>query len=242
MNSTALFRDYSKPALAATRTASTSASLEGGHSSLDDDGRQDIEKLPGKVTLASSSPPSPSSTSEERDTTSNNATSKATGTDGVTLIIKKNQGLTRLLQRHGELMTLLEGPYPQHPRASMLQTDRLVLIGGGIGITGLLAWAHAGHRNVKLAWSVKASAEALVREIETMALRDAVAEKEVVVGNRLDLDAMLHREACAGYARVGVVVCGPAAMCDDVRARVAGLGRAAPNDTRFELEVLAFSW
>jgi len=91
--------------------------------------------------------------------------------------------------------------------------------------------------------SVKSSAAALVRVIEAVALRDApLTDREVVVGERLDIEGILHREAGAGYASVGVVVCGPPAMCDDVRARVAGLGRAGMGGTRWELDVLAFSW
>lgn len=240
INSTALFREYSRSALAGKRTPSASASLEGGNSSpSDDNGHHDIEKLAGKVATTSSST-SPS-TSEQQNHPS--TPSSATGTDGVTLIIKKNSGLTRLLQSHARLMTLLDGPYPQHASTSILQTDRLVLIGGGIGITGLLAFTHAGHRNVKLAWSVKTSAAALVREVEAVPLRDAaLVDKEVVVGERLDIEAILQREARAGYASVGVVVCGPPAMCDDVRARVAGLGRAGASGTLWELDVLAFSW
>lgn len=240
VNSTALFREHAKEGRLDSKMNSTSASLERGHSSsLDDNSPQDIEKLPGKVTLTSSSPSSTSPEHEPRATAPHPSSSA-----GITLIIKKNQGLTRLLQRDGSLLTLVDGPYPQHASASLLQSDRLVLIGGGIGITGLVAWAHAGHRNVKLAWSVNSRAEALVHELQAVALRDvdAVLEKHIVVGQRLDIEGLLAREAAAGYARVGVVVCGPPAMCDNVRARVAGLGRAALNGTAFELEVHAFSW
>jgi len=239
VNSTAVFRDYSRPALAGKRTSSVTASLEGGHSSSssDDNGHPDIEKLPGKVATTSLAP------EQQAQPASPTTTSSHPGTDGVTLIIKKNQGLTRLLHSQARLPTLLDGPYPQHSSTSILQTDRLVLIGGGIGITGLLAFTRAGHRNAKLAWSVKSSAAALVRVIEAVALRDApLTDREVVVGERLDIEGILHREAGAGYASVGVVVCGPPAMCDDVRARVAGLGRAGMGGTRWELDVLAFSW
>ena len=67
-----------------------------------------------------------------------------------------------------------------------------------------------------------------------------VADKEVLVGQRLDVGALLREEAQAGYAKVGVVVCGPGGMCDDVRAGVVGLGRH--GKTVFELEVDSFSW
>jgi NAD(P)H-flavin reductase len=150
---------------------------------------------------------------------------------GVTLIIKKNSGLTRLLKKDSRMLTLLDGPYPQSPSSDILECDHVLLIAGGIGITGLLPWIHA-HPNIKLAWSVKSSAEALVSEMDT--------DKEVLVGERLNIEEALRAEAFVSYKKVGVVVCGPSAMCDDVRAKVAGLGRA--SKTVFELEVDAFSW
>jgi Ferric reductase like transmembrane component len=211
MNSTTLFRSY-KRAL-----APASASL--GHSSSDD-GR-DVEKSTGKVLEAS----------VVRDAAG------AVGTTGVTLIIKKNTGLTRLLKSHGRLLTLLDGPYPQNSSSEILKCDHVLLIGGGIGITGLIAWVHA-HPNVKLAWSVKSSAEALVKEMDIV-LKD-MADKEVVLGERLNIEALLRSEAQAGYGKVGVVVSGPGGMCDAVRAGVAGLRRG--GKTVFELEVDAYSW
>ena len=95
------------------------------------------------------------------------------------LIIKKNTGLTRLLKSHSRLLTMLDGPYPQNPSSEILKCGHVLLIGGGIGITGLIVWIHA-HPNVKLAWSGKSSAEALVHEMDIL-LRN-MAEKEVVIG------------------------------------------------------------
>lgn len=159
------------------------------------------------------------------------------GTTGVTLIIKKNLGLTRLLKSHGRLLTLLDGPYPQNPSSEILKCDHVLLIGGGIGITGLVHWIHA-HPNVKLAWSVGPRAEALVTEMGVV-LRN-VADKDILVGERFNIAKLLQSETQAGHAKVGVVVCGPGAMCDAVRAAVAGVGRG--SKTVFELEVDAFSW
>lgn len=45
-----------------------------------------------------------------------------------------------------------------------------------------------------------------------------------------------------GYKKVGVVPCGPAEMCDEVRALVAGLRRISGREKVFELHVDAFSW
>ena len=119
----------------------------------------------------------------------------------------------------------------------MLKCDRVLLIGGGIGITGLLAWAHA-HVNVKLAWSVKSTAQSLVQDLETALL--GIADKAVLIDERLDVDALLAQEIESGWKRIGVVVCGPAGLCDSVRLAVVRFGQR--EKAVFELEVDAFSW
>jgi predicted ferric reductase len=163
--------------------------------------------------------------------------SDPTTTAGVSFIIKKRTGLTKLLNTNARLLTILDGPYPHSANADALEADHLLLLGGGIGITGLLAWFSV-HPNIKLAWSVKASDQALVDEMST-ALAN-VADKQVLVGQRFAIRDLLQREIDIGYERVGVVVCGPAEMCDEARAVVAGLGRG--SRTVFELHVDAFSW
>ena len=110
----------------------------------------------------------------------------------------------------------------------------MLLIGGGIGITGLLPWIN-NHLNTKLYWSVKDSAEGLVHSLDA-ALGNV--EKDVRIGRRLDFDSLLREES--GWAKIGVLVCGPAGMCDDVRAAVATAGRTAQSV--YELEVEAYSW
>ncbi|KAF2434293.1 hypothetical protein EJ08DRAFT_668513 [Tothia fuscella] len=160
-----------------------------------------------------------------------------TTTAGVTLYVRKSSGLTRHLQKHESLLTLLDGPYRNNRPEAVLSCDRLVLIGGGIGITGLLAFFQA-HVNVKLAWSVKATDQAIVTDLSNVL--DVVADKEIRVGERLDVGALLGREAASGYEKVGVVVCWPGGLSDEVRAVVSILGRH--EKTIFELEVDAYSW
>ena len=210
VNSTSLFRNY--------RSSLTPENSSIGQSSNDIDRE---EKSAGQEVQAVSM--------------TGNAQSSSTA--GVTLIIKKNTGLTRLLKSNRSLLTLLDGPYPQNHTGEILKCDHILLIGGGIGIMGLIAWTRA-HPNCKLAWSVKSSAPALVEEMSVV-LSD-LADKEVVVGKRLNIEEILRLESESGYAKVGVVVCGPGAMCDEVRAKVSGLGRN--NGTVFKLEVDAFSW
>jgi hypothetical protein len=62
--------------------------------------------------------------------------SEAYTNSGLTLFVRKNAGMTGFLKAHEGLLTLLEGPYPTNPTKAVLQSDRLLLIGGGIGITG----------------------------------------------------------------------------------------------------------
>ncbi|KAK9775139.1 putative FAD-binding FR-type domain-containing protein [Seiridium cardinale] len=162
---------------------------------------------------------------------------QALGTDGITIYIKKSTGMTSFLQNRKGLPVLIDGPYRGNSSEGVLKCDRVLLIGGGIGITGLLTWAHA-HVNVKLAWSVKQTAEPVVRDLATAL--DNIADKEVLFGERLDIDALLSKEVHAGWKRVGVVVCGPAGLCDSVRAAVVRFGRQ--EKTVFELEVDSFSW
>lgn len=89
-----------------------------------------------------------------------------------------------------------------------------------------------------MAWSVKESARCLVEDLEG-ALSN-VADKEVRVGSRLDVEMLLEEEVKAGWERIGVVVCGPGGLCDDVRAAVVAAGKL--GKTKPELEVEAYSW
>jgi hypothetical protein len=43
-----------------------------------------------------------------------------------------------------------------------------------------------------------------------------VADKQVLVGQRLYIKELLRRDMVIGYSKLSVVVCGPAGMCDEV--------------------------
>ncbi|KAH7036005.1 uncharacterized protein B0I36DRAFT_421557 [Microdochium trichocladiopsis] len=167
---------------------------------------------------------------------------KTTSNNGITFFVKKGKGITKYLGARSPLMTLLDGPYANNHRAvsTMLRCDRVLLISGGIGITGVLPWLHTGHANVRLCWSVKESAKCLVN---ATGLGSAVDGKEidVRVGGRFDVRQILEQEVEAGWGRIGVVVSGPGSLCDDVRAAVAAAARHSTK-TVFELEVDAYSW
>lgn len=166
------------------------------------------------------------------------ATILVNSTAGITFFVKKSTGMTKLLRKHDNILTLLDGPYQNNSTKSALQCDRLLLIGGGIGISGLLPWLNM-HPNAKLCWSMKKSAECLATQGLDVVL-SGVAESDVKVGQRLDIEELLSEEVGRGWEKIGVVVCGPGGLCDDVRAAVGEFGRR--GRTIFELEVDAYSW
>ncbi|KAF2475226.1 ferric reductase transmembrane component 4 [Lindgomyces ingoldianus] len=158
-------------------------------------------------------------------------------TAGVSLYVRKSAGLTKALATNSSLFTLLDGPYQNSSLSAILKTDRLVLIAGGIGITAVLPFI-ARHRNVKLHWSVASNSDGLVKDMD--AVLKTVKERDIRIGSRLNLASLLDDEEIAGWARVGVVVCGPGGLCDDVRKLVCHKGQA--GKTVWELDVEAFSW
>lgn len=109
---------------------------------------------------------------------------------GISLFIRKYDGITRLLRRQTVLPVLLDGPYRGTPTHAVLRCDRVLLIGGGIGVTGLLGWAGA-HLNVKLAWSAREAAGTPILQ-EIVAILDCVTDKVVRLGGRLDPEALLE--------------------------------------------------
>lgn len=224
---------------------SSSPATPGGASN--DDGKlerqesEDIEKDTAKT-------PTPTTTARVV-TTGPHRTDRTIA--GITLFIRKSHGMTKSLlptlpttttnDNSGGLLTLLDGPYPNNKTSSILACDRVLLVAGGIGITGVLPWVDAARSRVKLAWGLKeGAARCLVPALEGVLGRLADEDKEVSVGKRLDVEGLLAQEIWAGWRRIGVVACGPGGLCDDVRAAVVAAGRK--HRTVFVLEVDAYSW
>lgn len=156
---------------------------------------------------------------------------------GLTLYVRKATGLTNYLQANDSLLTFVGGPYINNSSTAVLQCDGILLICGGIGITGLPPFAH-NHWNVKLAWSLKEPSRCLYEDLKPSLL--GVNDKEIVIGQRLNIEKLVAEEAASGWERVGVVGCDPVSMCDDVRAAV--IRAAKSSKTEFELEIEPYSW
>lgn len=159
-------------------------------------------------------------------------------TRGITFYVKAHSGLTRTLyalaSKGSPTTALLEGPYGH---SSIPTCDRLIMIAGGVGITATLPFLGT-HHNAKLYWSVRDHMRPLVSDIEGSKVL-AGGEKEVVVGGRFNLREVIEIEAAQGGEVLGVVVCGPSGMCDEVRRIVVCLGR---RGKKVDLKVEAFSW
>jgi hypothetical protein len=162
----------------------------------------------------------------------------ARSTSGLTFFVKKGEGFTKKLHAQTDLLTLVEGPYPNNSSGQVLLCDRLLLIAGGIGITAVVSFI-ANHQNVKLSWSVRENAHCLVSEID--GLLSTLVDKDVRIGSRLDVVSLLAQEVRAGWQKVGVVISGPPSFCDDAKAAVIEQARISKT-TQFELEVEAYSW
>lgn len=214
------------------------------------DGVQVCESDEGQKTAkqihASSESSSSSDASKPKDAVGekNQATQPSTAlkggsvsTAGITLFVRKSKGTTRSLSAQDNLLVLLDGPYHNNHHKSTLRCDRLLLIGGGIGISGLLPWLNV-HPNVKLCWTVKALSGCLAESMEK--ILQNVAEKDIGIGRRLNIPELLRNEVACGWEKIGVVVCGPNGLCDDARAAVIEAAKRGPSV--FEMEVDAYSW
>jgi predicted ferric reductase len=140
----------------------------------------------------------------------------------MTFFVRKGIGFTNVLQAQNNPLTLVEGPYPNISSEQVLRCDRLLLISGGIGITALVPFV-ANHWNIKLCWSVKQSAGCLFDVLEEVVAR--VNDKDIRIGRRLDIAALVIDEAEAGWKKLGVVESGPPQLFDDARALVTAIAK-----------------
>lgn len=142
---------------------------------------------------------------------------------GMALYIRKSRDFTSLITDCNRLLALVDGPYAGVATGSTLGCDRVLFIGGGIGITGLLAWLQH-HRNTKLVYSAKNSDQSVVDSL-VHALEFA-QEKEIVLGRKVAIPVLLQEDASIGWRKNVVVVCGPAGMCDEARVAIAKIAMA----------------
>jgi hypothetical protein len=65
-------------------------------------------------------------------------------------------------------------------------------------------------------------------------------ESNILVNQRLNITEIINSEVRNGWTDIGIVVCGPGSLCDDVRREAVRI--AGDSSVKIELDVDAFSW
>lgn len=162
---------------------------------------------------------------------------------GVTSILGARAGSSST-----RVKVLIDGSYHSNAHQQLHGCAALLCIGGGIGITALLPLLQSFRGEATcshLFWGTRKRdlIDGLAPEIAS--LTAAGVEVETTVGKRLDLDAILRKEmvwAGSEQGKLGIVVCGPASMADDVREKVARFSKETLTRRPFVFVDEAFSW
>lgn len=140
---------------------------------------------------------------------------------------------------------LLDGSYHSNVTAGLSDCVSLICIAGGVGVTGVLPVLRSFHvpQRAQLIWSVRKQGlvEGMAPEMSQLPKSIGVS---IFVGKRMDIAAVLS-EGLVGESEkgpVGIVVCGPPGMADEVRARISELGRSRACRKSFVFVDEAFSW
>lgn len=166
-----------------------------------------------------------------------------------TLLLRPQSGTTlKLLQRaqsRGGSLSVpvwVEASYHAQSTNALAHCSTLLCIAGGVGITATLPILRSYAGPVaRLYWGVKHDDIVTAVAPEMLALEGRV-KTEIKVGDRWDVDAVVRDEVLNSAARgdVGVLVCGPPGMADDVRRAV---GQVAGRSKRGVVLIdEAFSW
>lgn len=139
----------------------------------------------------------------------------------------------------------LDGSYHSNVTAVLSNCTSLICIAGRVGVTDVLPVLrsfHVPHR-ARLIWGVRKQGpvEGIAPEMSQLSKNISVS---VFVGKPMHI-AQILSEGLAGEGEkgpVGIVVCGPPGMADEVRARISELGRSGACRRSFEFVDEAFSW
>jgi hypothetical protein len=166
------------------------------------------------------------------------------------LLCRPRDGATRRLlqtvRAQGGSLRLpiwLESSYHSQSLAALHHCSSLIVIAGGVGVTAVLPLLQ-GHTwpDAKLYWGVKHSdiIRALGTEIEMVTAKGVTVQ--TFVGERMNVGDVLREDVMQGgmAGHLGVVVCGPSEMADEVRVALGSFG--ARSKRGIVLVDEAFSW
>jgi hypothetical protein len=171
-----------------------------------------------------------------------------------TLLLRTMDGFTKVLttrllasaSRRITIPVIVESSYHANPAIRNLShCSSLLCIAGGVGITAVLPLLK-GFTGVhsRLEWGVRSDSlvRALEPELTALARGAGATVVNTSIGQRLKIVDIVREELEkeSDKGDLGIVVCGPNSMADDVRAVVAELGPKAKRGIVFVDE--AFSW
>ncbi|GKT73908.1 ferric-chelate reductase [Colletotrichum tofieldiae] len=140
---------------------------------------------------------------------------------------------------------LVEGSYHSNATAKLAHCTSLLCIAGGVGVTAVLPIVRSfeAPRRSRLVWGVRHENLVTALAPETAQLPNHV-DFSIKVGERINIDAVLREELARDGEKgpVGIVVCGPPSMTDEVRSRISELGRTGGAKKAFVFVDEAFSW
>lgn len=193
----------------------------------------------------------------EVDSPSTPASTVATRPSGktrVTIAVRVRSSMTaRLAARVSaaggpiRIPVFLEGSYHSSAGSQLSRCTRILCIAGGVGLSAVLPILRQhGNRPARLCWGIRNDSLRSVFRDEMSGL-SATVDAETHVGSRMDVCSILREELtapCGSEDRgpIGVVVCGPPGMADDVRNTICTLGRSATVRGGLVLMDETFGW
>lgn len=179
---------------------------------------------------------------DKRQSVSKSTTFIARSLTGVTARLAARVALSASPLR---IPVLLDGSYHSNVVAGLSDCASLICIAGGVGVTGVLPVLRSFHvpERARLIWGVRKRGlvEGMAPEMSKLSKNISVS---VFVEERMDIAAVLGEELAGegGKGPVGIMVCGPPGMADEVRERISELGRSGACRKSFVFVDEAFGW
>ncbi|KAK0741483.1 ferric reductase like transmembrane component-domain-containing protein [Schizothecium vesticola] len=167
-----------------------------------------------------------------------------------TFFARVRDGLTQNLALRANagpasLGAVVDGPYHHSGNVTTLlkPCSNVVYLAGGVGITALLPYARSIAKPSQLFWSTRKAGLSTSMRTALSALPPTV-EVDVSSSQRLDVISILEKAMAVGGldGPVGIVVCGPPGMADDIRLKVVQLARSGAATRPYVLVDEAFGW
>ncbi|KAK8150338.1 hypothetical protein G3M48_002619 [Beauveria asiatica] len=169
----------------------------------------------------------------------------------ISILVRVQAGMTaRLAARVAaegskiRLPVVVEGSYHAISASELSQCTSIVCIAGGVGVSAVLSILREKGCRRRLCWGVRDGS--VVDECNKDILNlPAAVQVDISIGQRLDIRSILKEELLArtgDCGPVGIVVCGPPQMADDVRNEVSRLARSGSLARGVVLLDEAFTW